>query len=119
MASKATRRPARPRPQRLEFFRWYVPLSPWLSRQVAILGIKVPVAGIALVCALALVAFTVWGIVFSRAPRNITQQVDHRYNVAEPAFIRSMGVLLGPPLARGNRAQALVNGDEIFPAMLT
>src|SRR5205814_3426186 len=72
----------------------------------------------ALVCALALIAFTLWGIVFSRAPRHITRQIEHRYDVAEPAFVRSMGVLLGPPLAQGNRAQTLVNGDEIFPAML-
>jgi cardiolipin synthase len=29
-----------------------------------------------------------------------------------------MGVLLGPPIVGGNRADELINGDEIFPAML-
>src|SRR6185295_11600474 len=100
------------------FFRCRVPLAPWLSRQVAILGIRIPVAGIALVAMLALVAVAAWIIVFSRAPRHITHPIEHRYAVSEPAFLRSMGVLLGPPLAPGNRAETLVNGDEIFPSML-
>jgi cardiolipin synthase len=29
-----------------------------------------------------------------------------------------MGSLLGPAIIEGNRVQALVNGNEIFPAML-
>ncbi|MBA3505886.1 MAG: cardiolipin synthase B [Betaproteobacteria bacterium] len=51
-----------------------------------------------------------------------TKQVDRRietlYSVGDPQFLRSMGSLLGPPIVDGNRAQALLNGDEIFPAML-
>ena len=30
-----------------------------------------------------------------------------------------MGVLLGPPIVGSNRFDVLVNGDEIFPSMLT
>jgi cardiolipin synthase len=30
-----------------------------------------------------------------------------------------MGVLLGPPILEGNQVQVLVNGDRIFPAMLS
>jgi cardiolipin synthase len=89
-----------------------------LTRPVNIFGLKTPLGAIAAVVMLMLIAFTVWGIVFTRAPATITQQVEHRYDIASPQFLRSMGVLLGPPLAPGNRVDMLVNGDEIFPAML-
>jgi len=38
--------------------------------------------------------------------------------VQDPQFFRSMGQLLGPPIVSGNRISGLVNGDQIFPAML-
>jgi cardiolipin synthase len=44
--------------------------------------------------------------------------VETLYSVADPQFQRSMNVMLGPSLLPGNRVQALVNGDQIFPAML-
>jgi cardiolipin synthase len=46
---------------------------------------------------------------------------DYRINpvaLEETTFERSMTHLLGPPLVGGNRVQTLLNGDEIFPAML-
>jgi cardiolipin synthase len=48
----------------------------------------------------------------------IDEDVPSLYPVADPQFLRSMNVLLGPPLVGGNRVQALVNGDRIFPDML-
>ncbi|MGH8532535.1 MAG: phospholipase D-like domain-containing protein [Gammaproteobacteria bacterium] len=45
-------------------------------------------------------------------------RIETEYSVADPQFLRAMGSLLGPPIVNGNRAQALLNGDEIFPAML-
>src|SRR5687767_907923 len=48
----------------------------------------------------------------------IDRQVPGVYAVADAQFVRTMNVLLGPQLMPGNRAQALVNGDQIFPAML-
>jgi cardiolipin synthase len=48
----------------------------------------------------------------------IDENVPALYTVADPQFVRSMGVLLGPALLPGNRARALVNGDRIFPDML-
>jgi cardiolipin synthase len=48
----------------------------------------------------------------------IKRTFEHDYDVAHPQFVRSMGVLLGPALVDGNRAETLLNGDEIFPAML-
>lgn len=50
--------------------------------------------------------------------KKITQDVQHRYEVAHPQFPRAMGVLLGPALMEGNRVDTLLNGDEIFSAML-
>ena len=50
--------------------------------------------------------------------KRITYQVEHRYDVAQPQFLRSMGVLLGPALTEGNHVDTLLNGDEIFPSML-
>ncbi|MES2099293.1 MAG: phospholipase D-like domain-containing protein, partial [Pseudomonadota bacterium] len=50
------------------------------------------------------------------------KQIDARiatgYAVDDPQFRRVMGTLLGPPILAGNQIQPLLNGDEIFPAML-
>ncbi len=50
--------------------------------------------------------------------KSIEHEIEHRYGVDDPAFARSMSVLLGPPLLPGNRVTSLYNGDQIFPAML-
>ena len=50
--------------------------------------------------------------------KHIQHRLERLYSVDDPQFARSMGVLLGPPIFDGNEAQTLVNGDEIFPAML-
>ena len=39
-------------------------------------------------------------------------------SVGEPAFVRTLEAHADAPLVQGNRAQILLNGDEIFPAML-
>ena len=51
--------------------------------------------------------------------KQIDQTVDRLYNVQDEQFARAMGVLLGPAILEGNRVDVLVNGDEIFPAMLS
>ena len=38
--------------------------------------------------------------------------------VGQPAFVRTLEAHADADLVRGNRAQVLLNGDEIFPAML-
>jgi cardiolipin synthase len=50
--------------------------------------------------------------------KQIEQQLVRKYDVEDPQFRRSMGVLLGPPILEGNKVEALQNGDQIFPAML-
>src|ERR1043166_7985920 len=50
--------------------------------------------------------------------RPIYYKIDSNYTVTDPQFSLTMGNLLGPPIIRGNKCETLVNGDEIFPAML-
>ena len=56
--------------------------------------------------------------------RNLTsgeRKLDYRFRelaLDDPTFERCMAHLLGPPLVDGNRLTSLLNGDEIFPAML-
>ncbi|MBC7817214.1 MAG: cardiolipin synthase B [Planctomycetaceae bacterium] len=50
--------------------------------------------------------------------KQIRYQLEHRFAVEDPQFLRSMGQLLGPAILPGNEVKALHNGDQIFPAML-
>ena len=45
-------------------------------------------------------------------------QIEGKYAVGDQQFQRVMGSLLGPPLVSGNTVTTLVNGKQIFPAML-
>ena len=50
--------------------------------------------------------------------KKIEQEIEHLYAVGDPQFARSLGTLLGPGILPGNRVTALVNGNQIFPALL-
>jgi cardiolipin synthase len=50
--------------------------------------------------------------------KKIETQLVHQYSASDPQFRRSLSVLLGPPIIEGNKIALLLNGDEIFPAML-
>ena len=50
--------------------------------------------------------------------KKIEHRIERLYASDDPQFLRSMGLLLGPPVIGGNRFEVLVNGDEIFPSML-
>lgn len=54
----------------------------------------------------------------SSGEKKIEHNIDRLYPSADPQFLRSMGSLLGPPVTGGNRVEVLLNGEEIFPAML-
>lgn len=69
--------------------------------------------------ALIAVVLTVIVVNLSSGGKKIGREIDHQYGIADPQFIRSMGTLLGPSLLEGNRVEVLLNGDEIFPAMLS
>ena len=55
---------------------------------------------------------------FATPEKKLERKIEHRYNVADPQFVREMGVMLGPAIEPGNRITDLQNGREIFPAML-
>ncbi len=54
----------------------------------------------------------------STSERTINRQVDPLYQTGDAQFVRSLGALIGPGIVPGNQVEALLNGDEIFPAML-
>jgi len=55
---------------------------------------------------------------FMPGEKQIERQLIRQYDTHDPQFRRSLGVLLGPPILEGNKVEALINGDQIFPAML-
>jgi cardiolipin synthase len=54
----------------------------------------------------------------STGEKKIEHKIERLYPSDDPQFIRSMGLLLGPPVISGNRFEMLLNGDRIFPSML-
>lgn len=50
--------------------------------------------------------------------KQIDTRIERVYSVDDRQFTRTMGLILEPALEPGNKVRALVNGDEIFPAML-
>ena len=55
---------------------------------------------------------------FTSGETEVSHEIPRLYSTQDPQFRRAIGSLLGPPLVGGNRAQELLNGDQIFPAML-
>src|SRR5205814_7644856 len=47
------------------------------------------------------------------------QEIQSLYSARAPEFRQAAGSLLGPDFVGGNSISTLVNGDEIFPAMLS
>ena len=56
---------------------------------------------------------------FAGGEQKMVRKVDRLYSVSDPEFQRNMGLMLGPAVVGGNKVEALLNGDQIFPAMLT
>ncbi|TFW09583.1 cardiolipin synthase [Oxalobacteraceae bacterium OM1] len=63
-------------------------------------------------------AVTLFVANLTEGEKKIETEVTSAYAVEDPQYLRTMGVLLGPTIVRGNRVQHLENGDQIFPAML-
>ena len=65
------------------------------------------------------VALLLWiGANLSTAEKRLLHRPGRLYVSADADFRRALGILLGPPLVGGNHVTTLVNGDQIFPAML-
>ena len=69
-----------------------------------------------IIAAVALVVLVVANLALG--DKRIDQKVAHEYPVSSPHFARVASVAFGPALTQGNRARALVNGEQIFPEML-
>ena len=54
----------------------------------------------------------------SMGNKRIDSPLPRLFSVADPQFQRAAGSVLTPALVSGNSAKTLLNGDEIFPAML-
>jgi cardiolipin synthase len=71
---------------------------------------------------MATVALTALAVVlianFSLGDKRIDTPVESLYAVEDPQFRRTLDVMLGFAILPGNRVEALVNGDRIFPSML-
>jgi cardiolipin synthase len=68
-----------------------------------------------------LLAVLIWAVTgcalkMGKQPR---QKVTPLYSARSPEFRQSAGSLLGPNFVPGNSVTTLVNGDKIFPAMLS
>lgn len=55
---------------------------------------------------------------FLTGEKKVEKAIPVIYGVSDPQFLRSMGSLLGPAITAGNATAELLNGDQIFPAML-
>jgi len=72
---------------------------------------------VALFTFLATLLLVVLGQNLSSRERKVDYDISS-FEAGDPTFRRCMDHLLGPPLVDGNSVTALINGDEIFPAML-
>ena len=73
------------------------------------------VAFIVFVSTLGLVLFA---LNFTAGEKKIEHQLPRLYGSSSPQFQRAMGSLLGPGIVGGNKVKELLNGEQIFPAML-
>ena len=65
-----------------------------------------------------LLASLTGGCASSGVEKSVQHPVPRLYGADDPQFSRTMGTLLGADVLEGNRIEVLLNGDEIFPAML-
>jgi cardiolipin synthase len=65
-----------------------------------------------------IVLVLLWTNLTSSTPP-VAPTLRHDYATGDSQFVRVMGSLLGPPMVQGNRLTTLLNGDQIFPAMLS
>jgi len=73
---------------------------------------------VALISCIATVVVGLLVLNFMPTEKKIETQLTRLYDTNDAQFRRSLGVLLGPPLVEGNKVEVLLNGDQIFPAML-
>jgi cardiolipin synthase len=75
--------------------------------------VMVAACAVAVTLASGVIAYT-----FIGGETKIERRIEQLHTINEPQFRHELGVLLGPQFVGGNRHRVLLNGDEIFPAML-
>lgn len=73
---------------------------------------------VALAAAAVTLVATLLFINLTGGERKIQQTLPRLYESGDAEFRRSLNALLGPPFVEGNAIDTLINGDQIFPAML-
>ena len=64
-------------------------------------------------------ALVLWiGANLATTEKRLLYRPRRLYTSGDADFRRALGILLGPPLVTGNRITTLVNGAQIYPAML-
>jgi cardiolipin synthase len=64
-------------------------------------------------------AFVLWiGANLATTEKRLLYRPRRLYTSGDADFRRALGILLGPPLIAGNKVTTLVNGAQIYPAML-
>jgi cardiolipin synthase len=64
-------------------------------------------------------AFVLWiGANLATTEKRLLYRPRRLYTSGDADFRRALGILLGPPLVPGNKITTLVNGVQIYPAML-
>jgi cardiolipin synthase len=64
-------------------------------------------------------AFVLWiGANLATTEKRLLYRPRRLYTSGDADFRRALGILLGPPLVAGNKITSLVNGTQIYPAML-
>src|SRR6188768_1343198 len=64
-------------------------------------------------------AFVLWvGANLATTEKRLLYRPRRLYTSGDADFRRALGILLGPPLLGGNQITTLVNGSQIYPAML-
>jgi cardiolipin synthase len=76
-------------------------------------GVGVGLVGLAVGVACAVVVAN-----YGSTEKKLERPLERLYAVDDAQFRRSLSLLLGPPVLEGNDVQTLLNGDQIFPAML-
>ncbi len=77
-----------------------------------------PKVGLVLIGAVVTLIAVLLFVNLSGAEKKIQQQLPKLYEADEAEFRRSLSALLGPQLVEGNQVDTLLNGEQIFPAML-
>ncbi len=57
-------------------------------------------------------------LIYQTSASIVRKPIENAIAVGDPVFRESVGPLLGAEFLRGNTVQPLINGDQIFPAML-